>query len=161
RHVMPLAAPAALGSASLRRRVHRILSIDRRASWRRWRVAAALAGASVCVLAAGVGGIQAIDAAIADAPLVAMAVHGLGDGERVLHVSETLTMPAIPAHATQARAPRRRPVLSHGPVRTSVPSLPEVTSVNTAEYAQTETTIHASSIAAAVSAGAPRPPTSN
>jgi bla regulator protein blaR1 len=162
-HVAPLSVPAALGSSSLRRRVHRILSIDRRASWRRWRVAAALAGASVCVLAAGVGGIQAIDAAtaIVDEPLVAMAMHELSDGARAVHVSEMVVARPTPSPVTQARPLRRRVVPPPVSSDTSVQSSSDVASA-AAFHSQTDTTtIQASSIATVFAGRGPRPPTSN
>lgn len=61
----PAAALAAVGPAGLQRRIVRILSSDRHASARTWRLAAAGASASLCLLAATLGGVRVVEAASA------------------------------------------------------------------------------------------------
>ena len=156
-HVAPVAAVAALGSASLQRRVHRILSVDRRTSSGRWRIAAGIAAAALCVLAATLGGIQAIEAvaAIADERITAAPVGALSDRRAPVRSDETVVEP--PASARAARAPRGNaraiPVTSMQP---SMATLPQA-----ADTVHSGSVIDASSIATAFTAGAPAAPISN
>jgi bla regulator protein blaR1 len=155
--VAPVAAVAALGSVSLQRRVHRILSVDRRTSSGRWRIAAGIAAAVPCVLAATLGGIQAIEAvaAIADERITAAPVRTSIDGPAPLQSKETVV--ETPSSARAARASRGTaraiPVTS---TQSSIVTLPQA-----ADTAHSEPVIGASSIATAFTVGAPAAPISN
>ena len=92
-----LPAVTAIGPSGLRRRVTRILSADRRSSSRRWRFAAAAAGASLCVLAGALGGVRAIEAASSDVTDVIEAV-----AERIV--------PAVTIESALEQSPQAAPV---------------------------------------------------
>lgn len=159
-HLAPVAAVAALGSASLHRRVHRILSVHRRSSSRRWRIAAAIAGAVLCVLAATLGGIQAIEAvaAIADERSIAAPVRAVSD-RRVTVLSDH----AVAEPSTSARTIRRSqpsPPVRRA-VRVASAQSPGATPPQAADAAHAEPVIGVSSIATAFNAGAPGAPISN
>jgi len=160
-HVAPVAAVAALGSASLRRRVHRILSVDRRMSSGRWRIAAGIAAAVLCVLAATLGGIQAIEAvaAIADDRIIAAPARASSDGHVAVQSSnEPVVEPPTSARATRITYASRGDARA---IHVTSSQTPRATLPQVADTVHSAAMIDASSIATAFTAGAPAAPISN